>query len=123
MEYQRRYQQLAFVIILMSSCVVGLTESRTSTEENVYPLSLLEGKSWWNKRSIGNPVKRIGNKLSEDDCDCQTSLQIHRCYATNCAPRFLHCIRNTSNEHHYSVCQGGHNLCLSKCYRLEKDRF
>ncbi|XP_048764362.1 uncharacterized protein LOC125672232 isoform X3 [Ostrea edulis] len=59
MEYQRRYQQLAFVIILMSSCVVGLTESRTSTEENVYPLSLLEGKSWWNKRSIGNPVKRI----------------------------------------------------------------
>ncbi|XP_061175407.1 uncharacterized protein LOC133184375 [Saccostrea echinata] len=111
-------------VLLMTIFVIGLTESRTISEDNFYPGSLAKRNSWWSKKSLDdNAVKLRDNRLSEDGCDCHTSLRIHKCYATHCVTGFLHCLREAISEQHYSICHEEHNLCLSKCYRLEEDNF
>ncbi|XP_062611271.1 uncharacterized protein LOC134273105 [Saccostrea cucullata] len=111
-------------ITLMTIFVIGLTESRTLSEDNFYPGSHAKRNSWWSKKSFGDDVVKLsGNRISEDGCNCETSLRIHKCYATHCVTGFLHCLRNAVSEQHYSICHEEHNLCLSKCYRLEEDNF
>ncbi|VDI28018.1 uncharacterized protein LOC143062870 [Mytilus galloprovincialis] len=118
---QMVYFSCCFLIWMLLVCPIGVTEARSISDEEYFPMSLEKRNSWWSKKSLENvPNYQNGLSLQDTDIGCEAVIDVFKCYSQYCVPDFVACSRESDDI--YDMCKVEHDLCASKCFDSGSDQ-